>query len=176
MSVGKAYRKQSVQFLTLTSLHMNYYLNIGSNIGNRHRNISRAVNMISRTFGTAVKCSRPVESKPWGYESSNTFVNEGIVLHTDRQPEDVLCTLQQVERNISDMPHRNNDGSYHDRVIDIDIVAIDQLTINSSALKVPHPHFAERDFYIIPMCELAPSWTHPHTHLTPRQMLARLTR
>ena len=153
---------------------MNYYLNIGSNIGNRRRNISRAVALIKRTFGTEVRCSRPVESMPWGFDSDNAFVNEGIVLHTDHEPTDVLSMLQGVERLISDASHRNSDGSYRDRVIDIDIVAIDQLTIDSPTLKVPHPHFTERDFYLIPMCELAPAWRHPRTHLTPSQMLDRL--
>lgn len=153
---------------------MNYYLNIGSNIGNRRRNISRAVSMINSAFGTEVRCSSPVESEPWGFASTNRFVNEGIVLNTDRKPADVLTLLQQVERSISSVSHRNADGSYRDRVIDIDIVAIDQLTIDSPTLKVPHPHFAERDFYIIPMQELAPSWTHPYTNLTPGQMLDQL--
>lgn len=153
---------------------MNYYLNIGSNIGDRRRNISRAVGMINSTFGTTVRCSRPVESEPWGFSSANTFVNEGIVLQSDRQPLDVLAALQQVERSISDTSHRNADGSYRDRVIDIDIVAIDGMTIDSPTLKVPHPHFAERDFYIIPMQELAPAWTHPRTKLTPGEMLRQL--
>ncbi len=144
-------------------------------MGDRRRNISRAVGMINRTFGTTVQCSRPVESEPWGFNSDNTFVNEGIVLRTDRRPLDVLAELQQVERSISHVSHRNADGSYRDRLIDIDIVAIDGMTIDSPTLKVPHPHFAERDFYIIPMQELAPAWTHPRTNLTPAEMLERLT-
>ena len=126
---------------------MNYYLNIGSNIGNRQGNISQAIDLINSTFKTSVQCSSPVESEPWGFDSGNTFVNEGIVLRTDRAPHDVLTALQRVERSISDTSHRNADGSYRDRIIDIDIVAIDHLVIDSPTLKVPHPHFAERDFY-----------------------------
>lgn len=159
----------------MTTHTMNYYLNIGSNIGNRQGNISQAIDLINSTFKTSVRCSSPVESEPWGFDSGNTFVNEGIVLRTDRAPHDVLTALQRVERSISDTSHRNADGSYRDRIIDIDIVAIDHLVIDSPTLKVPHPHFAERDFYIIPMQELAPTWTHPRTHLTPCQMLNKLT-
>ena len=121
---------------------MNYYLNIGSNIGNRRRNISRAVDLIKRTFGTEVRCSRPVESMPWGFDSDNAFVNEGIVLHTDHEPTDVLSMLQGVERLISDASHRNSDGSYRDRVIDIDIVAIDQLTIEAKDAEALTAYFA----------------------------------
>lgn len=153
---------------------MNYYLNIGSNLGNRKHNIYRAVELINHTFGTRVLCSSPVESKPWGFDSHNTFINEGVLLHTDRRPFDVLNALQRVERSISTGSHRNSDGSYRDRVVDIDIVAIDHLTIDSPMLTVPHPHVAERDFYLIPMQELAPSWTHPRTNLTPAEMLDRL--
>ncbi len=153
---------------------MNYYLNIGSNMGNRTRNIARAIRLISRTFNTNIKISAPVTSSPWGFESKNFFVNEGAILHTDVKPTEVLARLQQVERLISDKPHRNADGSYSDRVIDIDIVAIDDMTIDTPSLKVPHPHLPERDFYIIPMRELAPSWVHPQSRMTPGEMLDRL--
>ena len=153
---------------------MNYYLNIGSNMGNRTRNIARAVRLISRTFNTSIKISAPVTSSPWGFKSKNAFVNEGAILHTDVKPAEVLERLQQVERLISDKPHRNADGSYSDRVIDIDIVAIDEMTIDTPSLKVPHPHLPERDFYIIPMRELAPSWVHPQSRMTPGEMLDRL--
>ena len=153
---------------------MNYYLNIGSNMGNRSRNIARAIRLISRSFNTDIKRSSPVTSSPWGFESKNIFVNEGVLLHTDEKPAEVLARLQQVERLISDKPHRNADGSYSDRVIDIDIVAIDEMTIDTPSLKVPHPHLHERDFYIIPMRELAPSWVHPQSRLTPDEMLYRL--
>ena len=153
---------------------MNYYLNIGSNMGNRTRNIARAIRLISRTFNTNIKISAPVTSSPWGFESKNVFVNEGAILHTDVKPTEVLARLQQVERLISDKPHRNADGSYSDRVIDIDIVAIDDMTIDTPSLKVPHPHLPERDFYLIPMRELAPSWVHPQSRMTPGEMLDRL--
>ena len=114
-------------------------------------------------------------SSPWGFESKNVFVNEGAILHTDVKPtRDLVSRLQQVERLISDKPHRNADGSYSDRVIDIDIVAIDDMTIDTPSLKVPHPHLPERDFYIIPMRELAPSWVHPQSRMTPGEMLDRL--
>ena len=70
--------------------------------------------------------------------------------------------------------HRNADGSYADRIIDIDIIAIDDLVISSESLVVPHLHIAERDFVLAPMAEIAPNWRHPLTGLTAAEMLENL--
>ncbi len=60
------------------------------------------------------------------------------------------------------MPHRNSDGSYRDREIDIDIILIDDMRIDSPRLQVPHPRMLERDFVMIPLRELrGVAWTMP---------------
>ena len=65
-------------------------------------------------------------------------------------------------------------GAYVDRLVDIDIMAIGDLVIDSPALQVPHPHLAERDFFLRPMMQLAPNWCHPITGLTAAEMLQAL--
>lgn len=76
-------------------------------------------------------------------------------------PESLLDVLQGIERRISDVPHRNPDGSYRDREIDIDIILIDRLHISTPRLEVPHPRMWQRDFVIGPLLELRPEFIPP---------------
>lgn len=131
------------------------YLNIGTNLGERNLNLSRAVARIAREFG-AFRLSHAVESEPWGFNSPNKFMNVCMAIDTDLEPEMLLDRLQSIEREFSPDSHRNADGSYADRLIDIDIVAIDTLRIDTPRLKVPHPHLHDRTFFSEPLAELAP--------------------
>ncbi|MDE5974942.1 MAG: 2-amino-4-hydroxy-6-hydroxymethyldihydropteridine diphosphokinase [Muribaculaceae bacterium] len=149
-------------------------LNIGSNLGNRRLNLSRAVRAVGERFGE-FEISHVVESAPWGFDSTHSFLNVGMAFSSDESAEDILRGLQEIEKSISPASHRNPDGSYADRIIDIDIVAIDRLMIDTDTLKVPHPRLAERSFFLRPLMELAPGWTHPATGLSPSEMLENLT-
>lgn len=149
------------------------FVNIGSNIGNRRLNLSRAMRAVGDRFGE-FEMSHVVESKSWGYESDNDFLNIGMAFSCDENPHAVLDALQQIERDLGSGPHRDKDGRYADRVVDIDIVAIDTMILDDERLRLPHPHLAERDFFLVPMEELAGMWRHPHTGLTPSEMLAAL--
>lgn len=152
---------------------MNYYLNIGTNMGERRDNLYRAV--VAMTAGTQGSVtSRVVESEPWGFESDNRFMNIGLWLASDMPPHAMLEHIHDVERRLGSGAHRDCQGGYIDRLVDIDIVAIDDLVIDSPQLQVPHPHLAERQFFLQPMMELAPNWCHPVTGLTAAQMLQRL--
>ena len=152
---------------------MDYYLNIGSNMGERRDNLYRAVVALTAGTGGSVT-SHVVESKPWGFDSDNSFMNIGLWLASDLQPEEMLDRIHDIERRLGSATHRDGDGNYIDRLVDIDIVAIDDRVINTPSLQVPHPHLAERDFFLRPMMELAPNWVHPVTGLTAAQMLSRL--
>lgn len=142
------------------------YLNIGSNKGDRHANIARAVALItghSLFAGARLRKAPPVYSMPAGYESDAEFVNLGIALDFKDEvlpdPFDILEATQSIEREIApDSPHRNADGSYRDRTVDIDIIAIDGVRMTSERLTVPHPRAEARRFVMEPMEFLAPEW------------------
>lgn len=152
---------------------MHYFINIGSNLGVPALNISRAVRAVEKRFGW-FEISHIMESEPQGFDSINRFSNVGLMFISNETPESVLDALQEIEKELGSMPHRNADGSYRDREIDIDIVAVDELAISSPRLTVPHPRLAERSFFLRPLHELAPAWRHPATGLNPSEMLARL--
>lgn len=132
---------------------MKYFINIGTNLGNRRLNLSRAVAAIERRFGY-FEISKVVESEPWGYDSTNMFLNVAMMFESEEEPLDVLHALQEIEKSISPDAHRNADGSYRDRLIDIDIMAIENVTVDLPELKVPHPHLFDRPFFINPLKEL----------------------
>lgn len=127
------------------------HLNIGSNRGDRHGNISRAVSLINMRAGRVTAVSDPVESEPWGYESTNTFINIGINIDTALAPLDLLDTLQAIEQEISPSPHRNPDGTYRDRAIDIDIILYQGVELSTPRLTIPHPLMHRRPFVLIPL-------------------------
>lgn len=152
---------------------MHYFLNIGSNLGNVRLNISRALRALEEKYGY-FETSRIVESRPWGFISPNTFANIAVMVVTDRSCAEVLSDIKEIEGRLSPMPHRDDRGGYVDRVIDIDIMAADDTVIDTEELTVPHPHLAERHFFLEPFDELAPLWRHPVTGLTCAEMLAQL--
>lgn len=149
------------------------FLNIGTNLGQRRINLSRAVSALEKEFGY-FELSHAVESLPEGFESPNKFLNIGIMVTTDLAPEEVLEKIREIERSISPASHRKADGSYADRVIDIDIIAIDNMVIDTPELQVPHPRMSERRFVLEPLAELAPFWVHPVLHASPGELLSRL--
>ena len=153
---------------------MLYYLNIGSNLDDREGNLWAADLRLSLDLGLVTARSSIVESEPWGFESPNRFLNIGMRVESNMTPHGMLRHLQAIERRLGSASHRDAHGNYADRLVDIDIVAIGDKVINTRTLQVPHPHLAERDFFLRPMTELAPDWRHPVTGLTPAQMLEHL--
>lgn len=152
---------------------MDYYLNIGSNMGERRDNLYRAVVALTAGTGGSVT-SRIVESEPWGFESDNRFMNIGLWFNSDLEPQQMLVRIHDIEHRLGSASHRDAQGGYIDRLVDIDIVAIGDLIIDTPTLQVPHPHLSEREFFLKPMMDLAPNWCHPVTGLTAAQMLEGL--
>lgn len=137
---------------------MRIHLNIGSNQGDRKAIIGRAAALIARELAPCtVYLSDYIESPPWGYESPNPYLNRGLLVITpgDRDPFAVLDATQRIEHMIgAATPHRNPDGTYRDRLLDIDIIDIDRMTLDTPRLTLPHPRAALRPFVTIPMHQL----------------------
>ena len=102
------------------------HLNIGSNLGDRLENIKRAVSSLRQlaSVPSSIAVSDPFRSSPWGFVSSNEFINVGMSLDCVLDPELLLQATQRIQRSISSASHRDASGAYIDRIIDIDIIAI----------------------------------------------------
>lgn len=152
------------------------HINIGSNLGDRHALLRQAVAAIVSTFESNVVCSKPIESEPWGYESDNRFINLGLNIEIGEMSADlVMRQLKKIQDEIDNAPHRHKDGSYTDRRIDIDLIAIDSIVIDTPSLILPHPRMHLREFVLKPMIEIWPEWVHPLLTQTPAEMLKTIS-
>ena len=129
------------------------YLGLGSNLGNRKAILNEAISLIQKRVGEVVRQSSFLETEPWGLTSHNKFLNAGICVNTQYSPRQILKTTQAIEKDMGRC-HKTVNHQYHDRIIDIDILMIDDLNIDDSDLKVPHPLMKERDFVMIPLKEI----------------------
>ena len=135
------------------------YLGLGSNLGNRETNITRAIGLIGERVGLVIRQSSLIETEPWGFESDNKFLNGVILVETTLTPRQLLTVTQKIERELGKRrkhsTRRSQDSSlFRDRPIDIDILLYDDLTIDEPDLKIPHPLMQDRDFVMIPLNEI----------------------
>ena len=129
------------------------YLSLGTNLGNRKRNIREAIDKIGEQIGVVERQSALYETKPWGYLSPNDFINSCVLVLTAMAPRQVLEATQRIEQEMG-RTLKSVNGEYHDRIIDIDILMIDDLVIDEPDFKIPHPLMEERDFVMTPLKEI----------------------
>ncbi len=129
------------------------YLGLGSNLGNKEQHIREAVRKIQALVGAVVRQSTLYVTEPWGFQSSNLFVNAVVCCETEHTPREVLQLTQQIEREMGRRKKSVN-RQYKDRIIDIDILLYDDLTVDEPDLKIPHPLMHEREFVMKPLEEI----------------------
>lgn len=129
------------------------YLSLGSNLGNRKATMRRAIGLLNERAGSVDRQSSFIETEPWGFESTNKFLNMCVRLLTTLSPEQLLLATKQIERELG-RTQKSVNGQYHDRPIDIDILMYDNVHIDSDDLTLPHPHMQEREFVMKPLREI----------------------
>ena len=129
------------------------YLGLGSNLGDRRQNIEKAVTLIGERVGVVICQSSLIETEPWGFDSENTFLNGVILVETALTPRQLLKVTQKIERDMG-RRQKSVSGGYADRIIDIDILLYDDLTVDEPDLKIPHPLMHQRDFVMRPLKEI----------------------
>lgn len=153
---------------------MKYHLNIGTNLGERESNLRSAIYSIETSTKCVAEVSSFIETDAWGFNSENKFLNVAVAVDCHIEPFAMLDLLQRIEQSLGSSSHRNEDGSYKDRVVDIDIIAVDEMIINTDSLIIPHPRMHLREFVLKPLAELAPSWKHPVLQKNATQLLKEL--
>lgn len=153
---------------------MTIYLGLGTNIGNKEENLTRAIARLSLALGTCTAQSRFFETAPWGFESCNSFLNCCVAFETTLTPLELLDITERIEREMG-RTAKSEGGIYHDRVIDIDILLCDNLVMNTGRLTIPHPLMHKRDFVLQPLAEIAPEALHPILHKSIGLLLEELT-
>ncbi len=143
------------------------YLLIGSNIGNRLDHLQKATAFIEQQCGPITATSSIYQTAAWGLTEQPDFLNQVLVLSTLLEPEVLMKTLLLIEEKMG----RIRTVKLGPRTIDLDILLINDLIINSTLLTIPHPALPNRKFALIPLAEVAGEMIHPSTTKTINQLL-----
>lgn len=142
-------------------------LSLGSNIGNRLENIQNCIQLIHENIGLVLRVSKLYESPAWGFES-DAFYNCALLIHTSFSAEKILKKIGIIEKELGRV--RKKTESYEARIIDVDIIMIEDLVIQSENLIIPHPQMQNRKFVLLPMLDLKVDYQHPVLHQSIEQL------
>ena len=132
-------------------------LSIGSNIGDRAANLMEAVRRLGSEQGITVKAVSPFyRTAPVGPVVQDDFINGAVRLTTELQPEELMRRCLAIEAQMG--RDRANAVRWGPRLIDIDIILFDDISMHTDTLDLPHPRFRERAFVLVPMVDIAPEW------------------
>ena len=133
-------------------------LSLGSNQGNRLENIENAIALIQSEMGLIQSVSNVYESTSWGFDGE-VFYNCALYFYSSLPPEILLEKAKFIENKLGRTAKVAT--NYENRIIDIDIVAINDLVFKSSLLIIPHEHMQNRLFVLQPIQDLKLDWKHP---------------
>ncbi len=129
------------------------YLGIGTNIGDKMKNINDAIDAVNHLPETQViGISSVYETAPWGYTEQDNFYNVCVKVETSLSPNGMLGACLGIEAALG----RERTFRYAPRIIDIDILLYNDLKTDTKELAVPHPRMSERAFVLIPLKDILP--------------------
>jgi len=147
------------------------YLSLGSNLGDRSRNLVQAISCLEK-HGQVIRTSSFYETEPVEFAQQPWFLNCVIALETPETPDLLLVKILAIERNLGRV--RNPEEKKGPRLIDIDILLFGHLVTHSPSLQIPHPQMNQRRFVLEPLVEIAPEAFHPVLKQSAQEMLAAL--
>ena len=147
------------------------YLLLGSNLGDKRHYLMQARNQIGQRLGSVIKQSSLYQTDAWGMQSSPAFLNQVLLINSNRAPLALLNEILLIETSLE----RIRQSEYVNRTIDIDILYYHDLVLNHPELTVPHPRISQRRFVLTPLAEIAPKAVHPVLQETNLQLLKQCT-
>ncbi|MEO5978030.1 MAG: 2-amino-4-hydroxy-6-hydroxymethyldihydropteridine diphosphokinase [Chryseolinea sp.] len=148
-------------------MNQSVFLLLGTNMGDRRKNLSDGLWAIEARAGSIRKRSHIYETAPWGKTDQSAFYNQAIQIATFLKPKDLLEQLHAIESTMG----RLRNEKWGERIIDIDILLYGSDIIESETLTIPHPQLPYRKFALAPLAELADDFIHPKMFQTIHELL-----
>ncbi len=146
------------------------YIGIGSNLGNRKKNIEKAKFHIIQNDIEIIKSSSYYESLSWPDPKKPKFLNIVIKINTKFKPLELLKKFKTIEYNMG----RKKSPKNSPRICDIDLIDYDKSKIKGK-ITLPHPRMHKRNFVLIPLFEINREWTHPKSKLNIKKLIFSLS-
>jgi 2-amino-4-hydroxy-6-hydroxymethyldihydropteridine diphosphokinase len=134
-----------------------YFLSLGSNLGNRPRNLARARKLLRENGVEILRASSVYETEPVDHLDQPWFLNQALQVRSSLDPPSLLLLAKSIESAMKRVPT----FAKGPRTIDIDILFAGDTVLHTPELVIPHPRLAQRNFVLVPLCEIAPEIRHP---------------
>jgi 2-amino-4-hydroxy-6-hydroxymethyldihydropteridine diphosphokinase len=131
------------------------FIALGGNLGDVRTTFEQAVAKFCD--GNAVRLlarSSDYRTPPWGVTDQPAFINAAIAVSTSLSPHELLARAKACERALGRDPARER--PWGPRLIDLDILAYDDVELHGPDLTLPHRYMFERAFVLVPLAEIAP--------------------
>ena len=136
------------------------FLSIGSNLGNKKKNIELVKFKLEKNNIKIIKSSKNYETLSWPDKKKPKFVNIVLKIKTSLSPKDLMKKCLYIEKELGRLRNKKNEP----RTCDIDIIDYDKKIIKatkSQTLTIPHSKMHKRNFVLLPLFEIAKTWIHP---------------
>ena len=144
------------------------YLSIGSNLGNKKKNIELSKYLLEKKRIKVLKVSNMFESLSWPNTKNPKFINIVIKIKTTLTPLNLMKACLDVEKSLGRKRFKKNQP----RTCDIDVLDYDRKIINQKNLKLPHPRMHTRNFVLLPFFEINKTWIHPLKKIDIKKLLS----